>query len=247
MIKKIGKLLLSFILVPGAVIGLFVVLNENGYFDLNRIEILMENALQQRHALRARVERLQKDLSAYQGQSLWNLGLNRVTSRIREENWIESFHVVRKWPSTLEIQVKSYPVLFVFLSKKGEFHPVLASGDFLESISAGQVPDVPLVRDEMFRKNRDLRQKLIRLLKDVPTQGRFSRSEISEIHYDAKNGFSFTLVREGLLVKIGEDQIRMKSLRVSRVLEYLDSKKFQARVIDANLSQKVLVRLRKQP
>ena len=55
------------------------------------------------------------------------------------------------------------------------------------------------------------------------------------------------LLQNGLQIKIGDEHVRTKSFRISKVLDYLDSKKFQARVIDANLSQKVLVRLRKDP
>ena len=55
------------------------------------------------------------------------------------------------------------------------------------------------------------------------------------------------MTQSGLRVKVGEDRVRTKSFRISQVLDYLDSRKFQARVIDANLSQKVLVRLRKEP
>ncbi len=54
-----------------------------------------------------------------------------------------------------------------------------------------------------------------------------------------------TLIRTGVRVKIGEDQVALKAARVSQVVDYLDAKQFDARVIDANLSKKVLVRLRK--
>ena len=46
---------------------------------------------------------------------------------------------------------------------------------------------------------------------------------------------------------MGDDQFIVKGARVNQVLEYLESNEFKARVIDATLSQKVLVRLRKGP
>lgn len=244
--RTIWKLLLSFVVVPAVIAGVFYALNEKGYFNLSKVVILIENTSQQKLALKNRVEILQKDLSAYKGQSLWHIKLKEFKVRIQDEKWIESYRVVRQWPSTLEVQVTASPVYFVFMNAKGEFFPVMENGEMLEAVEAGDSPDVPIVRDQVFQKDSELRMKLIRLLKDIPLRGSFSRSQISEIHLD-KNGFSFTLIRDGLVVKIGEEQVRTKSLRVSKVLDYLENKKFQARVIDANLSQKVLVRLRKEP
>ena len=43
--------------------------------------------------------------------------------------------------------------------------------------------------------------------------------------------------------KYGEDQFEIKSSRVSQVIDYLENRDLKARVIDANLSKKVLVRL----
>jgi cell division protein FtsQ len=50
-----------------------------------------------------------------------------------------------------------------------------------------------------------------------------------------------------LRVKLGNENFESKSLRVSQVIDYIENKQIEARVIDANLSQKVLVRLRKEP
>ena len=51
----------------------------------------------------------------------------------------------------------------------------------------------------------------------------------------------------GMRVNLGDDEVLKKSLRVSQVLNYVDEHQLDARVIDANLSKKVLVRLRKGP
>lgn len=245
--RTFWKFCFSFVVVPSVIIGVFYTLNRNGFFNLERVEIMIENTSHSRLALKKDVESLENDLSQYRGQSLWDLKLREFSKRIQQESWIESFHITRQWPSGIQVLVAASPVYFVFLNQRGEFFPVMANGEMLGAVSAGESPDVPLVQDAEFQKSRELRLKLIRMLKDIPLRGSFSRGQISEVQYDLKSGFSFTLVREGLVVKIGEDQVRKKSLRVSEVLDYLEAKKFQARVIDANLSQKVLVRLRKEP
>lgn len=241
------RILLTFVVLPVAVVGLFYFLDQNGYFNLTKIEILIDNSSSTKLSLKSKVAEASQKLEIYRGQSLWRLKLNEINQILDAEKWVETFRISRQWPAKLQIQITPSPVYFVYMSSKGEFFPVIKNGTILDSVGVEEWPDVPLTRNSEFVKSEEMRRKAIQLLRDIPLQGNFSRAQISEIHFDAKNGFSFTLVRDGIVVRMGEDQVRTKSLRVSQVIDYLEDKKFQARVIDANLSQKVLVRLRKDP
>jgi cell division protein FtsQ len=106
---------------------------------------------------------------------------------------------------------------------------------------------VALLDGEQFEKNIEMRKKAIRLMSEVPADGKFSKRNISELRYDPKEGFWATLIQSGIRVKIGEENIPLKSARVAQVIEYMETRQLEARVIDANLSKKVLVRLRKDP
>ena len=70
-----------------------------------------------------------------------------------------------------------------------------------------------------------------------------SRTKLSEVSYDRRDGYWIQLIDSNVKIKFGENDFAMKSARVSQVLEYLEKKDLKARVIDANLSKKVLVRL----
>ena len=120
-------------------------------------------------------------------------------------------------------------------------------GNFLDTIETRQAPDVALLEGEIFLKKPELRKKAVEVLAELPEEGSFSQKSISEVRYDTKEGFWMTLIKSGIQVKIGEDKVGLKAARVSQVVDYLDSRQFEARVIDANLSKKVLVRLRKDP
>jgi cell division protein FtsQ len=117
----------------------------------------------------------------------------------------------------------------------------------LESVSQKAAPDVALIQGDIFEKNLDVRQRAVKTIDEIPHTGKFSQKNISELRFDPKQGFWATLIGTGMRVKLGEEQISLKSARVSQVIEYMETRQLEARVIDANLSKKVLVRLRKDP
>jgi cell division protein FtsQ len=135
----------------------------------------------------------------------------------------------------------------LFVSRKGELYPLVTDGTFLPPILSQQAPDVALLEGEGFFKSVEMRKKALQLISEVPHDGRFSKKNISQIGYDPKEGFWVTLLQSGLRVKLGEEQFATKAARISQVIEYMDARQLEARVIDANLSKKVLVRLRKDP
>lgn len=245
--KKWLKLVLTIIVLPVSCAGFFYFLNQRGFFNLNQIEIVIEDSSHAKQALRKSVEKLDQKLELLRGQPLWGLRLQAISSELSKEKWIDSFHITRRWPATLQLSVKPQGLYYVYINSQGHLLPVMDNGHFLDVLKAGDSPDLPIAVGKIFDQSFEVRKKAIEILKQIPAQGTFSRQNISEIHYLERGGFSFMLVQNGLQIKIGEDKVRTKSFRISKVLNYLESKKFQARVIDANLSQKVLVRLRKDP
>lgn len=241
------RLCITFIVLPASCAGFFYYLNQKGFFNLSHIEIIVEDSSLTKQALKKSVEKLDQQLELLRGQPIWDLKLQEISAQFKGEKWIQSFHITRRWPSTLQLSVKPQTLYFVYMNHQGQILPVMENGYFLEALNAGDSPDLPIAVGNIFEKSIEVRLKAIHILQQIPLLGTFSRQTISEIHYDAQSGFSFMLVQNGLRIKIGEDKVRVKSLRVSKVLDYLEVKKFQARVIDANLSQKVLVRLRKDP
>lgn len=193
------------------------------------------------------VKRLDQALEKYRGQSLWKIDLNEVSKKIGTEAWVQEVVLTRRFPSKLRVVIEPKEIKLLYLSRGGKLLPVVSDGSFLEAVESKVAPDVPLLVGENFADKTELRKKSVEAVESIPLEGSFSRKSISEIQYDSKEGYWMTLIKSGIKVKMGEEQMALKGARVSQVIDYMDAHSFQARVIDANLSKKVLVRLRKDP
>jgi cell division protein FtsQ len=245
--KILFRVLSVLIIIPVLLGGALFWMNEKGAFNLDHIEVLIDDAQLESHYLKPQVEVVEKMIEASRGQSLWRIDLSEMQKKIQALDWIENVNLVRQWPTTLRAKIKPLDIKMLLLTKKGVFLPIVKSGNILNPIEMKNAPDAMVLRGDIFQKNPELRKKAVDVLENIPSEGSFSRAQISEISYKEKEGFWVTLVRSGIEVRLGQDQVPLKSARVSQVLDYLQSHQFEARVIDADLSQKVLVRLRKDP
>jgi cell division protein FtsQ len=247
--KLILKLFIAFVILPSVIAGSMFWLNGNGFFNISQVEIVLADAQAQTQAnfYVPLVDKLGQQMAPFKGQSLWSVKLSQVVAILNSQNWIAVHSITRSWPSTLKVTVKPHDVKLVFLGKNGKFIPIIEDGSFLDSVESKQAPDVTLLDGEIFLQKKELRSKAVKVIKEIPAEGSFSKKNISEIRYDPKDGFSVMMMKTGVQVKIGEEQVALKSARVAQVVDYLQTREFDARVIDANLSKKVLVRLRKGP
>ncbi|QDK38956.1 cell division protein FtsQ/DivIB [Bdellovibrio sp. NC01] len=246
--KLILKLIVAFVILPGALAGTLFYLNKNGFFNIQKIEVVLDHPVPgQEQFLKPQVDELEAALAKYKGVSLWNVKLKAMSKDVAKFEWIENSMITRSWPATLSIKVRPYEVKLLFMGKNGKLLPIIKDGSFLNPVEAKQAPDVALLDGESFVKKPELRKKAVDVLEQIPAEGSFSKKTISEIRFDDKEGFWMTMIKTGVRVKIGEDQVSLKAARVSQVVDYLETRQFDARVIDANLSKKVLVRLRKDP
>jgi cell division protein FtsQ len=249
--KLVLKILIVVLVIPASVAGVICWLDQKGFFNLDHIEIAIdlnsggENANSQ--YLQPLVTELNQQLEQYRGQSLWHLDLPKISHLIHNLPWIETNKISRSWPTRLDVTVHPKDIKFLYLSKSGDVFPVVEDGSLLPSVTPKTAPDVAFLEGAVFENNSAMRKKAVQLMNAIPSEGKFSHQKISELRFDPKEGFWATLIQSGVKVKIGEDNIPLKSARVSRVLEYLETRELEARVIDANLSKKVLVRLRKDP
>ena len=246
--KLVLKLIFAFLVLPAAIVATVFHLNKNGFFDITEAEVILEDApVGQEQFLNPLVAKLEQELKRYNGMSLWDIKLKGVSKQLDSLEWISQSSVKRSWPTSLTVRVRPHEVKLLFLSKGGKLIPIIEDGSLLEAVDSKQAPDVALLDGENFLKQSELRKRAVKIMAEIPNTGSFSKQTISEIRYDQKEGFWMSLVRSGLQVKMGEDQMALKAARVSQVVEYLENHQFDARVIDANLSKKVLVRLRKDP
>lgn len=246
--RKILKLFFFTLLIPGGLFALIFQLNKQGFFNVQKIEIEIDpQAVISQNFLSPYVGALALSLEVHKGESLIDINLKKVFQKIDQLAWIDQVNLSREWPSTLKVKVLPKEVKFLQIIGGGKIRPILADGKELAEIGLKQAPDVTLLRGVEFQNDSELRKKAIQLMNELPSSGPMSSKNISEVGYDNKNGFWISLIEKDVQVKMGDDQFALKSARVTQVLDYMDSKEFKARVIDANLSQKVLVRLRKDP
>jgi cell division protein FtsQ len=245
--KILLSLFIGLVIIPASVIGVLHSLNKNHFFALDEIHIVISNGDADSPFLKPLVQNINDDLEKLKGQSLWDLSLDQVSEKVSSADWIETLRVSRKWPSGLKLEIVPKTVELVYLKSSGEMYPLVSDGSFLNPVGTANAPDAAILQGEVFEKDLGMRQKAINAVHEIPSEGKFSRKNISALHFDQKTGFWATLVESGMKVKMGEDRISLKAQRVSQVLEYMESRGLEARVIDANLSKKVLVRLRKDP
>lgn len=249
MSRNIWKIIISVIAVPTVVAGIFFSLHESGFFNLQNatVEFVGTEAGKHPHFFAEGEEELKQQVEKFRGTSLWKLNLKLISAELERFAWIDDFQVVRSWPASLKILVTPKPVRFIYLSAKGEMIPIVGDGDWLKPVTAKNSPDVAFLRGPQFAMSKELMKKTVEMIKDIPESGSFSRANIAEIHHSQKDGYWLSLIDQGIKVKMGEDNFALKSARVSQVLDYVESRQIDVRVIDADLSKKVLVKLRKAP
>ncbi len=245
--RLILTLILGFVILPATLAGTLYFLEQNGFFNIDNIEVIVDNSVDQSNYLQPLVKNLDTELESLRGISLWRVQLSPLNSRLAQLSWVEDVSISRQWPAKLRVNVRAKEVNLLLMTRNGRFVPIVKTGESLPAVDLKQLPDVAVLRGENFEAHSDLRKKAVQLLNEIPNAGTFSKKTISEIHFDERDGFWMTLVKDGIRVKMGQDQISTKAARVSQVLDYIESRKLDARVIDANLSKKVLVRLRKEP
>lgn len=246
--KVVLQLVFGVIVFPAMLTGSLYYLNSIGFFNLTAVEVSVENLpVGQEQFLEPLVTDLKSSLEKYKNVSLWKLPLKRISSEVASENWIMNLNVKRSWPTTLSVRIQPHEVKLLLMSKGGKLTPIIKEGQMLNPVDSRQAPDVALVEGDAFEKNPELRKKAVAVIEQIPDVGPFSKKTIAEIRHNKNEGFWMTLVKSGITVKMGEEQVALKASRVSQVVEYLENRQFEARVIDANLSKKVLVRLRKGP
>jgi len=249
--RFILNLILVFVLAPILVGYSIYTLDQSGFFRIQKINIVLKTHADQKSYARNYIQKLDEDFQKFQGQSLWKFSLQNISDVLKTQKWIKDFRVSRSWPSSLDIQVEAFEISLLLTDTQklnvGLMRPVTVEGDVLPEIDSRQAPSKALLKGDIFLKNSEKRKQAIDLLKSLPAEGKIGVNQLSEINYNAKEGFWISLIQSDIKIKLGEDQFAMKSARVSQVMDYLEKKNLKARVIDSNLSKKVLVRLRQTP
>lgn len=240
-----------FAVVPAAIFASVYTLDQRGFFAIEEIDLKITTQSEQLNFSKPYLDKLNIELSAYKGQSLWRLSLSDVSQKLKTKSWIKEFRISRSWPNGIdvEIQPKTLSLLYVDQARLalGFVRPVTDDGALLPEVDTTQAPPLAMLKGEIFVKDSAKRRTAIELLKSLPEEGKLSHKIITEIGFDKKDGYWVEVAKSNIKIKLGEEQFAVKSARVSQVMDYLEKRDLKARVIDANLSKKVLVRLQQSP
>lgn len=215
-------------------------------FSIKEVRLSLSQQFDHPQFMAEKLAQFQDRMNEYVGESMSAVDLADIQSQVANWNWVSSVEVFRRWPDQITIEVSPKQVMAILIGKSGRIHPVLSDATIMEPIEKGSIPDVPVLSGEVFSKNREVLVRALVSLEQIPQEGLFSKKNIAEVIFHSKQGFQYRLLQPNLTVQLGEEKLGIKSARVSQVIEYLQNNKLQARVIDANLTKKVLVRLRKE-
>ncbi len=250
MLQKLKWLLLMFT-IPGILALSIFILERNDFFLIDDVNIVILTTENQKNYSKEYLEKVNEDLEQFIGESLIQISLGKISDALKGEKWIKEYRISREWPSTLEITIQPQRLAYLLTNPKqlseGVFYPVTEDAEVLAPISSTQAPALAMLVGNVFRKDVEKRKKAVELLKSLPSEGRMSHDKVAEVEYNSEEGYWLKLVDSSMKIKLGEDDFTLKSNRVAQVLDYLEKKDLKARVIDANLSKKVLVRLQQNP
>lgn len=213
---------------------------KNGVFNVSQIEITTDSSAGYDDYIRA----LKKKLSRFEGVNLWEVDLDRMEQVIQHEPWIKSVKIYRRYPHTLRVEVQSKTSVALLLSREGKMQILSADALLLPPISTTLAPKLPVIQDRRIFRDSALRDRVVKLLREMPETGRLSRESIGEVTINKSGEIWLEHLSLKTKIKLGEDSIALKSARVSQVLEYMEHNNLNGRVIDADFSKKVLVKLR---
>ena len=245
------RLFFIFVVVPAAIFASVYTLDQRGFFAIEEIDMRVITKSEQLNFSKPYLDKLNQELAVYKGQSLWRLSLSQVSDKLKAKSWIKDFRISRSWPNGINVEIEPKILSLLYVDQKrlaeGFVRPVTTDGAILPEVDTAQAPPLAMLKGEVFVKDETKRKTAVELLKSLPEEGKLSHKIISEIGFDNKEGYWVEVAKSNIRIKLGEDQFAVKSARVSQVMDYLEKRDLKARVIDANLSKKVLVRLQQTP
>ncbi len=246
-LRKILKTVLVFTF-PLLLVGLlgWGLGHEKDFFVVRDLEVEMSFRENQEALLVALKPDIQKSFQSLKGQNIWTVSLSRFRSELLNNPWVKEVELSRRFPGAIFSRVHFNQVSLLFADKKNRLFPVLENGTKMPRIKANVTPVAPLLRNNNIFRDPARLQNVLSLYEQVPAIGAFKKGNIALVDHNSVSGLTLHLIKSDVIVHLGDQNIQTKALQVLRVIDYLESQKHKARVIDASFTKKVLVRPRKR-
>lgn len=153
--------------------------------------------------------------------------------------FVESAILSKSLSGQSKVEVSLQEPVFA-LASDDIFKLVNKKGEVFSEVPQYKLPNIPILSGRSFlvKKNR---VKAIRTLEEMPEKGFVSRESLSEVLLEDDLSYFFSGV-EGK-VYMGEDEVKRRSLRLTKVIKYLRYHGLRTKVIDARFKDKVIVSL----
>lgn len=242
--KRKALLLFTFILFLSLVASL--IYWDQYFFIVEKVQFVSKNQTIRSEYERRALELAQYKLEQYKGKNIWHLDLDELAKNLLRDPRFFSVSLKRNFPNQITAIVETRDIVLLYQDRQGQFYPIAYDGTVLSATGLEEAPDVPLIHEERIVSHPERLKKLISVLEQVPLSGKISRQSISEVRWSDSEGLKVEIAKsDGGVVVLGEKEIALRAKRAETVINYLESQNQKWRVIDANFSKKVLVRLRK--
>jgi cell division septal protein FtsQ len=241
-----------FSLIPGMVVVVLIVL-VGAYSALGSRLKIRDVEISQDPSSHETVlyEEIKKDLAPKMkklvGAPMLQFSFGGMLGDLLKDKRIKNISLRREFPSTLIVKVLPREPVLEWVDEKGRLRPVAKDNEILPSLRSGFLKDAAVLRGREFFENSALRKAALELMAELPQEGYFRKSLVSEIHYDKASGFDLILSDPAVTVKMGHEDYPARFARVEKVLSYIQNRGIKGRVIDSRFDKKIVVRLRNEP
>lgn len=182
--------------------------------------------------------------------SLVNMNLQEVSSRLARHPWVENARVQRDWSrKALIIEVKERVPRALILFE--DLYLVDQQGEVFKKADPKERMDFPVItgltQKEMTQKDPQALQlfrQSLDLLEHLQQRKVFNAKRVSEVHLSRQNGITLFTVDGAVPIRLGTDGFPEKLDRLERILPDLAPKSKEIEYVDLNYPTKAVVKMR---
>lgn len=205
---------------------------QHPYFAVEDIQVSSDG--------RFSVEQVRRWSGVKLGMSLWEVHPQQVEARLRAQPWVRTAAVRREFPHRVLIAVQTRRPIAIILRRPFTYVDD-TGGYFVPQEGTGEV-DLPYVSGlEQIPLDTPEARAVLRDVVHVLSLARLWREPLSEIHWDAHQGYTVFLAERQVTICLGEQPAPEQFARVRTVLETWPAD-WPAALFDVRFAHQVVVR-----
>lgn len=203
----------------------------SSYFALQEVQVV--------GSLKILTAREIRDALAIAPQSnLFRLSLAGLQRRVAALPWVERVSIHRALPRSLWVYVEEKkPAAFLL---KDRLYFVSDHGEVFKTLGGEKKIDLPVVTGEPEEK---FLGQALSLIDFFDKNDDFSLFGISEIHYNASNGFSVITLASAIEVELGWEDFETKLMELKSLWPQMEKKLGRVKRVDLRMNDRVIVKL----